>query len=308
MTKAAILTENFAGMKTQALGFVQRAQFDYHLCHLTPKFPWKLISAPYWPNPLNAVLPFKLENDSVVISIGSVGGAVNASLRKKQYIAIHIQNPRIALNKFDLIIANPHDQIKGDNVLISRTALHHITPALLLENKKKWYPILHDPIKPLVSVLLGGNNGRFKLGKKEAENIANQLKKLSLENNISLAVTPSRRTDPEALQVLKNILLPLNALIWDGKGENPYLGLLACADYILVTIDSVSMISEAVATSVPVMILPLPGKSKRIFSFIHSMMRENRIRMFQGKLETWPVHSIDDTDDIIHQAKVKLNL
>ncbi|MBH9970059.1 MULTISPECIES: mitochondrial fission ELM1 family protein [unclassified Commensalibacter] len=308
MTEVSILTENFAGMKTQALGFVKRAQFDYSFHQLKPRFPWKFISAPFWPNPLKAVFPFQPKDNSVIVSVGSVGGVVNADLRKKNHIAIHIQNPRIALNKFDLIIANPHDNIKADNVLVSRNALHHITPSLLSENLHYWNSILHDPVKPLVSVLLGGNNGRFKFGVKEAEQIAYQLKRVITKNNISLAVTPSRRTNPSALKRLKEILSPFSVYIWNGEGENPYLGLLACADYILVTIDSVSMVSEAIATSVPVMILPLPGKSKRISSFINSMFNEKRIRMFEGKLETWRVTSIDDTDEIINQAKLKLKL
>lgn len=308
MSNLTILTENFAGMKSQAIGFAQRAGFNEELCYLTPKFPWKIISAPYWPMPLKSVLPFRLSNSPIIVSVGSVGGVINASLRNTNRMAIHIQNPRIALSKFDLIIANPHDGISASNVLISRTALHHVTIELLKKNKTKWESILHPTPIPLVSVLLGGNNGRFKFGKKEAYHLANQLKSLMINDNISLAITPSRRTDPEVVQIIQNTLQPLGAYIWNGQGENPYLGLLACADFILVTMDSVSMISEAVATSVPVMILPLPGKSKRIFSFIHSMQQENRVKIFKGKLINWSVKPLDDTDEIINKVKIKLNL
>ena len=38
------------------------------------------------------------------------------------------------------------------------------------------------------------------------------------------------------------------------------------------------------------------------------MINEKRIRMFEGKLETWRVTSIDDTDEIINQAKLRLKL
>ncbi|MCT6880334.1 MAG: mitochondrial fission ELM1 family protein, partial [Commensalibacter sp.] len=88
----------------------------------------------------------------------------------------------------------------------------------------------------------------------------------------------------------------------------PYMGFLACADFILVTTDSVSMISEAVATSAPVMIIPLPGKSKRISSFVQSMQNLDRVRLFKGKLENWPVQPIDDTPKIVTALQERFNL
>lgn len=86
------------------------------------------------------------------------------------------------------------------------------------------------------------------------------------------------------------------------------MGFLACADFILVTTDSVSMISEAVATSAPVMIIPLPGKSKRISSFVQSMQNLDRVRLFKGKLENWPVQPIDDTPKIVTALQERFNL
>lgn len=308
MAMATILTEDFAGMKSQAFGFAERAGYQKQLCSLTPKKPWSLISAPYWPFPLKAVHPFHISPSEIIISVGSVGGVVNAALRKSGRPAIHIQNPRIRPSKFDLVIVNPHDQLEGQNILVSRTALHHISPQLLADNKLKWAPFFQKYNKPLVSVLIGGNNGRFTLGEQEAQQIANQLAHLIKTENISIALTPSRRTDPKAVAVLQKILVPLGAYIWDGAGENPYLGLLACADLILVTTDSVSMISEAAATSVPVMIIPLPGKSKRISWFIQSMQQENRIKLFQDHLENWNTTPLDDTEDVIFKAKKILGL
>ena len=44
-------------------------------------------------------------------------------------------------------------------------------------------------------------------------------------------------------------------LVWDRSGDNPYRGVLALADRLIVTSDSVSMISEALATPHPVEVL-----------------------------------------------------
>ena len=74
------------------------------------------------------------------------------------------------------------------------------------------------------------------------------------EDGVGVAVTPSRRTDPAVTRVLAETLAPLGGYVWDGTGDNPYFGMLALADVIVVTMDSVSMISEAVATTAPVML------------------------------------------------------
>jgi mitochondrial fission protein ELM1 len=70
---------------------------------------------------------------------------------------------------------------------------------------------------------------------------------------------------------------------------------LALADAIVVTTDSMSMISEAVATRAPVMLAPLPGRSRRQAAFIDALVSEGRVRRFTGRLELWPVEPIDDT-------------
>jgi uncharacterized protein len=59
--------------------------------------------------------------------------------------------------------------------------------------------------------------------------------------------------------------------------------------------DSVSMVSEAVATEAPVMLAALPGRSRRNRLFIDGMLAEGRVREFAGKLELWPVKPLDDT-------------
>jgi mitochondrial fission protein ELM1 len=116
-------------------------------------------------------------------------------------------------------------------------------------------------------------------------------------DKVGLAVTPSRRTDPAVVRALAETLRPLGAYVWDMQGENPYFGLLALANAIVVTGDSVSMMSEAVATSAPVLVAALPGRSRRIGLFTRSLFDDGRARPFQGRLETWPVEPLNDTPE-----------
>ena len=77
--------------------------------------------------------------------------------------------------------------------------------------------------------------------------MANQLLQAARECGGSLAVTTSRRTGKQNEAILREGLNGVPLLFWDGKGENPYLGFLALADAIVVTDNSVSMVSEACA-------------------------------------------------------------
>ena len=55
------------------------------------------------------------------------------------------------------------------------------------------------------------------------------------------------------------------------------------------------MVSEAVATSAPVLLAPLPGRSRRIRLFNEVLIRDGRVRPFAGRYQTWPVTPLDDT-------------
>jgi mitochondrial fission protein ELM1 len=83
--------------------------------------------------------------------------------------------------------------------------------------------------------------------------------------------------------------------MWDGGGENPYLGYLAFADRILVTADSVNMVCEAVATGKPVQVIPLDGGSDKFRRFHQGLQQDGATRPFHGQFEQWPSAPFDDT-------------
>ena len=127
-------------------------------------------------------------------------------------------------------------------------------------------------------------------------------------DRVGLALTPSRRTSPEARAALRQAILPGGGWMWDGTGGNPYFGLLALADAIVVTEDSVSMVSEAAATAAPVLLAGLPGRSRRIRLFNRYLQEDGRVRPFTGRLETWPVTPMDDTQAAGDEVRRRLGL
>jgi mitochondrial fission protein ELM1 len=292
--RSCILSEPYAGLQAQALGLAEAAGLSPDMVALHPRKPWGWLPAAYWPSPLRAVglqsVPAEL-----LFTAGGTAGAVGAALRRQGARVVQVQNPRMALHKFDLVVANRHDGIFGPNVIVTRTALHRVTIARLREAAAIWRPLLAHLPRPLVAVLVGGSNGRFRLERAEGAILAAELAKMMVNDQPGVAITPSRRTSPEVRDVLARTLAPLGGWVWDMEGENPYFGLLALADVIVVTVDSISMVSEAAATRAPVLIAELPGRSARIRMFLDGLLREGRVRPFAGRLETWPVQPIDDT-------------
>ena len=71
----------------------------------------------------------------------------------------------------------------------------------------------------------------------------------------SLWVVTSRRT-PRAMCTQIRRGLSRRAMVWTGEGDgpNPYAGVLAWADRLVVTPDSANLISEAAATNAPMWI------------------------------------------------------
>jgi len=297
METARILCTDLAGLRAQAVGLAEAAGFAPDVRVLRAHAPWSWLPNAFWPWPSLAVDAAAVEEPlpRLIIGCGGAGARVAAALRRPGVKAVAIQHPRMPLHKFDLVFAGRHDGIAGPNVVVTRNALHRVTAARLAAQAAIWRPVFAGLRKPLVAVLLGGSNGRYQLDVGFARDLAGQLAAVMRREGVGLAVTPSRRTDPEVMAVLREVLAPLGAWIWDGAGENPYFGMLALADAIIVTADSVSMVSEAVATAAPVFLVRLPGKSSRIGQFMAAMVADGRARNFAGTLDLWESAPLDDT-------------
>ena len=296
MVDARIVCTDMAGLKSQALGLVEAAGLTPDMRPLKFRRAWRHIPKNFWLNPRWAIDEsiFSAPLPPIVIGAGGAGARVAASLRGRGVQAVTIQHPRMALSRFDVILAAQHDNITGPNIIVTRTALHRVTPERLAEARQVWAPRFAHLPRPLLAVLLGGSNGRYRFELDEARVLIEALAGM-LRQGIGVMITPSRRTSPEVVALIRDSLAPLGAYVWNFKGENPYFGMLACADAILVTADSVSMVSEAVATSAPVSLARLPGKSTRIGAFMDMLVQSKRVRNFTGRLEMWEAEPLNDT-------------
>jgi mitochondrial fission protein ELM1 len=296
MEVARIICNDLAGLRNQAIGLAEAAGLAADMRVLPKTGLLARLPGGFGLRRLIAAAPHVVAQPlpGLLIACGGAGARIAAARRAGGVRAVAIQDPRMDLQKFDLVFAARHDGISGPNVFTTRTALHRVTLARLAAEAAAWRPAFALLRRPLVAVLLGGANGRYRFGPAEARHLAGQLAGIA-RAGAGLAITPSRRTAPECLAILRDAVAPFDAFIWDGAGDNPYFGMLALADAVIVTADSVSMVSEAVATDAPVFLVRLPGKSARIGAFMDMILADGRVRHFEGRLDLWDTAPMDDT-------------
>ena len=263
--------------------------------------PWRWLPPALWPAPLmaagsagDALAP---PWPDVFIGCGRRAVAPNLAVRRRSggaTLAVHIQRPHVPGDRFDLVVAPRHDEVRGANVHVTRAAVHRVT-AERLERGRRAAGAHRDPARHAVTVLIGGSNRRHRFTPAIAAGFGDRLAALCRHRPTDLRLTPSRRTDPAIVRILAERLAGTGAEIWDGSGDNPYFAWLALADTVIVTWDSVSMTSEALATGRPVYVLPLDGRSRRIDRFQTDLQADGYTRLFDGVLESWRYEPPDDT-------------
>ncbi|NQV81203.1 MAG: mitochondrial fission ELM1 family protein, partial [Alphaproteobacteria bacterium] len=239
----------------------------------------------------------------------SVGPAI-AIRRASQgaTFVVQLQDPRVAPTHFDLVVPPAHDGLAGPNVLPTLGALHRITPIALASAATQWQGRYAALPHPRIAVLIGGASKHHRMSIDTANRIGTQLRALCTSSGASLMITTSRRTDPACQQALAQALIGLPVDFWDGTGDNPYTGMLATADGIVVTADSVTMASEAASTGKPVFIADLVGGSPK-FDRFHEALRQRGIsRRFDGHWATWTYQPLNETHRIAEEIRLRLAL
>ena len=155
-------------------------------------------------------------------------------------------------------------------------------------------------------MLIGGRNADFRLTPALTVEIAEQLAGLCSTYGAGLLVTPSRRTGARNATILRDRLAGLPAAVWDGTGDNPYFAYLGLADAVVVTGDSVNMVSEAASSGKPVHVIQLKGRSSKFATFHRELEQAGITRPFTGRLESWTYRPLTDTADVARVVAARL--
>jgi len=310
---AWFITTGEAGFRTQARGLATRVAGTARELTVGLRPPFSLL-------PGAMAAPFALgalagESDrpappwpDLVVSCGRRATAVAIAVRKAsggRTLGVHVQNPLTALSAFDLVVGMDHDGVSGPNVLNVPTALHDVTPERLAAAGAAWRGRLAEGEAPMVGVLLGGTTRHHPFTPETATDLIEGLARLRAAGN-RLAITPSRRTPQDVLDALAaRFAGDAGAYVWDREGDNPYLSILALSDRIVATSDSVSMISEALATPHPVEVYGEAGGARHAV-FLSGLKTRGLVRDFTGELAPPPAGGPIDSTAIAAEAVKRL--
>lgn len=293
-----VVSDGKAGMENQCVGLAEVMGLKPIVKRVRLRTPWRQLT-PYIR--LGHRFAYSTQGDKITapwpdLLIASGRASIPACLmaRAGGSKTVYIQNPVLHPSYFDLVIAPEHDRLSGDHVLSTKGGLHKITPELLQSEAAKFRDMFATLPHPLVAVIIGGPNAVYRLTPDEMHKITQQLIDLTKQAGCGLMVTASRRTGEENLAILRDGLRGTPAILWDGQGANPYHGMLGLADAILVTADSVNMVTEACATGKPVHVIPLQGGSDKFRRFHAAMAATGATRPFTGQLEQWSYPPIND--------------
>lgn len=208
--------------------------------------------APPWPD---LVISASARNEPICCWIQN-----QAARAGKRVRLVHVGRPWKRLDRFDLVITTPQYRLPHrPNVLHNGTTLHRVTQARLAQEARHWRPQLAHLPRPHIAVMIGGSSGPYVLDRAAARALAAQVDGLARKLGGSLLVTTSARTSAGILEAFAaEVTAPAHLFRWSRECQaNPYYAYLALADQIVVSGDSVSMLTEACATGKPVHIFDL---------------------------------------------------
>lgn len=197
---------------------------------------------------------------AAVISCGTATEAVNLIVsRDCRAKSCYIQKPQFGTRRFTAVLIPEHDRpADGANLLRTGGAVSVLDQRRLAALRDRARTETGIPTGALAAALLiGGPSKHAPWDPATLEHVFFALRDLSRQHKLYLLITTSRRTDAAVESMIERIFTaqsycPVILIAGRSNPPNAYEGMLAAADRLLVTADSVSMISEAVGSGKPV--------------------------------------------------------
>jgi mitochondrial fission protein ELM1 len=255
MVNVWVLADDRAGNVSQVIGVAQALGYLYEIKNINYNIlaglPNFLLGASLLGLDSSSRLKITPPYPDIVIAAGRKTAPVARFIKKqnngKTFLVQLMYPGDFGAADFDLIAVPNHDNKAPDlpNIIRITGAAHKITKENLLAAKEKWSSVFSELPCPKIALIVGGATKNKKFNPNLGEELAALANKFAANfNNCSFLISTSRRTPQNTSEkIIENIKYPKFVYKWGDKGDNPYLGFLACADYIIVTGDSVSLCS-----------------------------------------------------------------
>lgn len=218
----------------------------------------------------------------IVLSSGASLAPLNLILRRENLAkSVVILKPSFPFDGFqyDLALIPAHDRgWMPRRTVRFQGALSSFDEEMLCDAGQKLGSCISRPDQVRMGVFLGGATRNFKLSLSEVEQLMAEIDRLSEALKGDFLVTTSRRTPEDVNQFLSRRFknhprCPLCVIASEDSRPEVVPGMMALADYLIVTEDSLSMISEAVCSGKTVVVVKmksngLPKKHGRFQEFL----------------------------------------
>ena len=295
-------------MENQSIALAKMLNNNFKLVHCNPPFFLKkfpLLGKIYTPYFLQHKLKANVLPTIIITTGRRMAGSSIAvkSFLKNNVKTIHIQDPKLSLNNFDLLLIPEHDRIEGKNVIQTKGALSFFDEK---DIKKLDDPSLNK-IKTknnTVLLMVGGNSKGQKPQNSEYYNLSTKVINGVKNIDAQLIVTVSRRTPNKAIKILQSTFSKhlRDFKIFSPNENNLYPQILKIIDYIIVTSDSVNMISEIATLSKPLFISHFSRENKKISFFISNLKELNIVKSYEGRLFKFKKNTLQTNKNSILQV------
>jgi len=227
----------------------------------------------------------------VIVSCGSALAAVNRLLKIENNARnLTVLDPGRPFRSRDNVIVIPRhdarpDMEKRENVAVTDLAPNLIDPEVI----SVWREKAPDYGDPGIGLLFGGDNAYFLFSDERTKAVAEGMKKASEYTGRRLFVTTSRRTPLSSENVLKEVLGALEEKMKfipgaEDDDENTVEKLMAASGVVIVSGESISMVSEAVASGRPVLVF-MPekrtGRYTKYERFLDGLSKKGYIKLVE---------------------------
>jgi len=274
-----ILSDKRAGHENQSIAFAKYCDARFDILHVSFKNRFlKLLSYAFdflhiYTKNIFTCNSIKGDYD-LIVSAGSSTYYANKVLSKLHNLkSVALMLPKGYKYDFDYIFAQTHDTPpKQKNIIEIPANFSFIEPKNIYKTDKK-----------SIGIVIGGDNSVFKMKtevlKKQLDCIKETLKEYDV------AITTSPRTPKQIEDLIESYGFKYG-VIFSKNRINPISDFLDKCEYVFITIDSTSMISEAISFGNSyIEVLPIDErKDNKFYKMTKTLEKNGFLHIFDGKI------------------------
>lgn len=278
--KCLILSDGRMGHLNQSIALAKYLEADYDIVTVSFKDKYaKWLSylcdflTCYYSSLFNTDKALITSYDYVISAGSNTYYAAKTISKQLNLKSITMMLPKGYRYNFDIIFAQQHDHPPRRTNIIP-----------IVANFSYPIPSGHfQTTRPSIGIVIGGNNAHFTMQKELLKHQLDSIFRLFPQHEI--VITTSPRT-PKEIEYLIQSYPFAYTLIYSNNPINPIPDFLNQCERVFITIDSTSMVSEAISFGDAfVEILPLKGKQNTKFStFVKQLQEGGFVHLFDGTL------------------------